>query len=131
MPEDAQLFDFETYLKDRERGTLCPIEKAGMEAALDRCRMLVDRIASDLREKKSEHFVNILSLAEFHASLERAASVLEQNPDVRGQSVKSEAKANPHELNPLSHSPDQSKRGTSNSEKPTPQPRRKSAGPRI
>jgi hypothetical protein len=116
MPEDAQLFDFETYLKDRERGTLCPIEKAGMEAALDRCRMLVERIASDLREKKSEHFVNILSLAEFHASLERAASVLELNPDVRGQSVKSEAKASPHELNPLSHSPDQSKRGTSNSE---------------
>src|SRR6266446_1758115 len=76
MPEDAQLFDFETYLKDRERRTLCPIEKAGTEAALDRCRMLVDRIASDLHEKKSEHFVNILSLAEFHASLERAASVL-------------------------------------------------------
>src|SRR5947207_14388506 len=76
MPKDAQVFEFETYLKDRERRTLCPIEKAGTEAALDRCRMLVDRIASDLHEKKSEHFVNILSLAEFHASLERAASVL-------------------------------------------------------
>jgi hypothetical protein len=41
--------------------------------------MLADRIASDLREKKPEHFVHILSLAEFKASLERAASVLEQN----------------------------------------------------
>jgi hypothetical protein len=91
MPKDAQVFEFETYLKDRERGTLCPIEKAGTEAALDRCRMLADRIASDLREKTSEHFVSILSLAEFLASLERAASVLGENPEVRGQSLKSEA----------------------------------------
>ena len=57
----------------------CPIEKAGTKAALDRCRMLAGRIASDLREKKPDHFVNIFSLAEFKASLERAASVLEQN----------------------------------------------------
>jgi hypothetical protein len=85
VPKDAQFFEFETYLKDREdkrETSSCPIEKAGTKAALDRCRMLADRIASDLREKKPEHFVNILSLAEFQASLERAASVLEQNPDI-------------------------------------------------
>jgi hypothetical protein len=70
--------------QERETSS-CPIEKAGTKAALDRCRMLADRIASDLREKKPEHFVNILSLAEFQASLERAASVLEQNLDVRRQ----------------------------------------------
>jgi hypothetical protein len=85
VPKDAQLFEFEAHLKDREgkrETSSCPIEKAGTKAALDRCRMLADRIASDLREKKPEHFVNILSLAEFQASLERAASELEQNPDV-------------------------------------------------
>jgi hypothetical protein len=85
VPKDAQSVEFETYLKDREdkrETSSCPIEKAGTKAALDRCRMLADRIASDLREKKPEHFVNILSLAEFQASLERAASVLEQNPDI-------------------------------------------------
>jgi hypothetical protein len=86
MPKDAQFFEFETYLKDREgkrETSSCPIEKVGTKAALARCRMLADWIASDLREKKPEHFVNILSLAEFQASLERAASVLEQNPDIR------------------------------------------------
>jgi hypothetical protein len=83
VPQDAQFFEFKTYLTDREgkrETSSCPFEKAGTEAALDRCRMLADRIASDLREKKPEHFVNILSLAEFQASLERAASVLEQKP---------------------------------------------------
>jgi hypothetical protein len=50
--------------------------------------MLAGRIASDLREKKPDHFVNIFSLAEFKASLERAASVLEQNrrPSPKGES---------------------------------------------
>jgi hypothetical protein len=60
VPKDAQFFEFETYLKDREckrETSSCPIEKAGTKAALDRCRMLADRIASDLREKKPEHFV--------------------------------------------------------------------------
>jgi hypothetical protein len=85
VPKDAQFFEFKTYLRDREGKPeilSCPIEKAGTKAALDRCRMLADRIANDLREKKPEHFVNILSLAEFQVSLERAASVLEQNPDL-------------------------------------------------
>jgi hypothetical protein len=86
VPKDARFFEFETYFMDREckRETLsCPIEKAGMKAALKRCCMLADRIASELREKRPEHFVNIWWLAEFQASLECAASVLEQNFDVR------------------------------------------------
>ena len=53
------------------------IEKAGTEAALDRCRALARRIQADLRHKKPEHFVNVMSLADFQVSLERAASVLE------------------------------------------------------
>jgi hypothetical protein len=116
VPKDAELFEFETYLKDRECKTetlLCPIEKAGTKAALDRCRMLADRIASELREKEPEHFVNILWLAEFQASLECAASVLEQNPDVRRQG-ESYARVTPHVLNrPAVPSADRSKRETS------------------
>jgi hypothetical protein len=72
--------DFETYLKERNRRTsaaLSAIEKAGTEAALDRCRALAHRIQTDLRDKKPEHFMNVMSLADFQVSLERAASVLE------------------------------------------------------
>jgi hypothetical protein len=116
VPKDAEFFEFETYLKDREckRETLsCPIEKAGTKAALDRCRMLADRIASELREKAPEHFVNILWLAEFQASLECAASVLEQKPDVRSQG-EPHARVTPHVLKrPAIPSGDRSKRGTS------------------
>lgn len=71
---------FETYVKDRNRRTstaLSAIEKTGTEAALDRCRTLAHRIQSDLSHKKPEHFVNVMSLADFQVSLERAASVLE------------------------------------------------------
>ena len=72
--------EFDTYLKERNRRTqtaLSAIEKAGTEAALDRCRALARRIQADLRHKKPEHFVNVMSLADFQVSLERAASVLE------------------------------------------------------
>jgi hypothetical protein len=85
VPKNVQFFESGTYLQNREgkrETSSCPIEKAGTKAALDRCRMLADRIAKDLRETKPEHFLNILSLAEFQASLECAASVLEQNPDI-------------------------------------------------
>jgi hypothetical protein len=85
VPKNVQFFASGTYLQNREgkrETSSCPIEKAGTKAALDRCRMLADRIANDLRETKPENFLNILSLAEFQASLERAASVLEQNPDI-------------------------------------------------
>jgi len=47
-------------------------------ALLYRCRALVGRIGEELRKKKPEHFVDEKSLADFHASLERAAWVLEQ-----------------------------------------------------
>jgi len=53
-------------------------EKAGVEGALNRCRALAAQIASELRNKKPEHFVDKLSLAEFYASLEHAADVLGQ-----------------------------------------------------
>jgi|SRR6516164_4599656 len=53
-------------------------ERAALESALYRCRALVGRIGEELRKKKPEHFVDERSLADFHASLEHAASVLEQ-----------------------------------------------------
>jgi hypothetical protein len=54
------------------------IEKAGIEGALNRCRGLAAQIASELRNKRPEHFVDKLSLADFYASLEHAADVLGQ-----------------------------------------------------
>ena len=53
------------------------IEKAGI-GTLIRCRALAAKIANELRNKSSEHFVDNLSLADIHALLERAAGVLEQ-----------------------------------------------------
>jgi hypothetical protein len=53
-------------------------EEAAIEAALNRCCALAAQIARELRNKRSEHFVDKLSLADFYASLERAAWVLEQ-----------------------------------------------------
>jgi hypothetical protein len=53
-------------------------EKAGIGTALNRCRALATKIANELRNKEPEHFVDKLSLADIHASLERAAWVLEQ-----------------------------------------------------
>jgi len=52
------------------------IEKAGIGATLIRCRVLATKIANELRNKGPEHFVDKLSLADIHASLERAADVL-------------------------------------------------------
>jgi hypothetical protein len=54
------------------------IEKAAMEAALNTCRALVRQIQSKLHDKRPEHFVDKLSLADFCASVERAADVLKQ-----------------------------------------------------
>ena len=51
-------------------------EKAGIEAALNRCRALAGQIASELRNK-TDH-VDKLSLADLCASLEHAADVLGQ-----------------------------------------------------
>ena len=55
---------------------LDPTEKAGMGTELNRCRALATKIANELRNKRPEHFVDKLSLADVHASLERAADVL-------------------------------------------------------
>jgi hypothetical protein len=54
------------------------MEKAGIGATLNRCRALASKIGNELRNKRPEHFVDKLSLADFHASLEHAAGVLEQ-----------------------------------------------------
>ena len=51
-------------------------EKAGTAAALNRCRALAAKIANELRNKTPEHFADKLSMADIHASLERAADVL-------------------------------------------------------
>jgi len=51
-------------------------EKAGIGAALYRCRVLAAKIANELRNKRPEHFVDKLSLTDIHACLERAANVL-------------------------------------------------------
>jgi hypothetical protein len=53
-------------------------EKAGIEGALNRCRGLAAQIASELRNKRPEHFVDKLSLADLCVSLEQAADVLGQ-----------------------------------------------------
>jgi hypothetical protein len=51
-------------------------EKAGIGATLNRCRALAAKIGNELRNKRPEHFVNKLSLADIHTSLERAADAL-------------------------------------------------------
>jgi hypothetical protein len=41
-------------------------EKAGIGAALNRCRALATKIGSELHNKRPEHFVDRLSLADFY-----------------------------------------------------------------
>jgi len=53
-------------------------EKAGIEAALNRCRDLAAQIASELHNTRPEYFVDKLSLADFYASLENAVRLLGQ-----------------------------------------------------
>ena len=55
MDKRQQFSTFQSYLKDRERRIrrlVAAIEKRGIEGALDRCRVLVDQINGDLRDKK-------------------------------------------------------------------------------
>jgi hypothetical protein len=61
-----------------EFDSLDATEKAAVEAALNRCRGLAAQIASELRNKRPEHFVDKLLLADFYASLEHAVDVLGQ-----------------------------------------------------
>ena len=62
-------------------------EKAGVGAALNRCRALATKIANELRDKRPEHFADKMSLADIRASLERAANVLStvKGSQVRGR----------------------------------------------
>jgi hypothetical protein len=53
-------------------------EKAAIERALKRCRRLPAQIERELRNKRPEYFVDKLSLADFYASVERAAEILGQ-----------------------------------------------------
>ncbi len=69
----------------REFEGLDATEKAGIGATLIRCRVLAAKIANELRNKEPEHFVDKLSLADVHASLERAADVLST---VKGSQVR-------------------------------------------
>jgi hypothetical protein len=62
-------------------------EKAGVGAALNRCRALATKIANELRDKRPEHFADKMSMADIRASLERAANVLStvKGSQVRGR----------------------------------------------
>ena len=51
-------------------------EGHGWESVLKRSRVLAAKIANELRNKTPEHFVDKLSLADIHSSLERASDVL-------------------------------------------------------
>ena len=53
-------------------------EKVALEGALNRCRVLAGQIESKLRNKTPKHFVDEFSLADFYASIQRAADVLGQ-----------------------------------------------------
>jgi hypothetical protein len=61
-----------------EFNSLDATEKAAIRATLIWCRVLAAKIANELRNKKPEHFVDKLSLADLYASLEYAARFLEQ-----------------------------------------------------
>jgi hypothetical protein len=90
MLKSERISEFERYLKERNRRTstaLSVIEKAGTEAALDRCRTLAHQIQTDLRHKKPEHFMNVMSLADFQVSLERAASVLKHQTSRQSEQI--------------------------------------------
>jgi hypothetical protein len=52
------------------------VEKAAVESVLNRSRVLAAKIANELRNKKPEHFVDELSLADIYFSLEHVANVL-------------------------------------------------------
>src|SRR5262245_23761140 len=54
-------------------------------ATLIRCRVLAAKIANELRNKRPAHFVDKLSLANIHDSLERAVGVLEQKTSTVGR----------------------------------------------
>jgi hypothetical protein len=60
-----------------KKRALSSIEQCGIAAALERCRVLAHRIDAELREKNPER-LDAAALADFQISLERAASVLNE-----------------------------------------------------
>ena len=72
-------------------GSLSALEKAGIEAALNRCRALAQRIEGELRVRRSERFADLVSLAELQAALEGAAWVLERKSRHSAQTSEPEA----------------------------------------
>jgi hypothetical protein len=78
-------FEMSERTMSDEFDSLDPKEKAATEAALKRCHALAGQIESELHNKKPEHFIDKLSLADFYASLERAAWVLEQKSTPKGK----------------------------------------------
>jgi hypothetical protein len=73
-------------------------EKAGIGTALNRCRALATKIANELRNKEPEHFIDKLSLADVHASLERAADILST---VKGSRARGHQRPGDIDLAPL------------------------------
>jgi hypothetical protein len=66
-------------IADRDRMTeqaLSAIRRTGPAAALDRCRVLADRINTVLLERETEELTD--TVAELQAYLERAAAVLKK-----------------------------------------------------
>jgi hypothetical protein len=71
---------FRSYAEHQGRmkkRALSSIEQCGIAAALERCRVLAHRIDAELREKNPER-LDAAALADFQISLERAASVLNE-----------------------------------------------------
>src|SRR5262245_44859039 len=73
---EGRLSEMPKRVMSDELGGLDATENAGIGTVLNRCRALAAKIANELRNKRPEHFVDKLSLADVHASLERAADVL-------------------------------------------------------
>jgi hypothetical protein len=81
MGKRSQISEFEAYLRDsahRVKKSNAEIERTGTEAALNRCRELARQLQAELSDKRGDHFIDVMSLADFQVSLERAAFVLEQ-----------------------------------------------------
>jgi hypothetical protein len=98
QPNVGRLRDVGKRTMSDEFHSLDAIEKAAVEAALKRCCVLAGKIESELCNRKPEHFVDKLALADFYAALERAADVLGQEsripventpaPAVKGSQVR-------------------------------------------
>jgi hypothetical protein len=86
QPNVGRLRDAWKRTMSDEFHSLDAIEKAAVEAALKRCCVLAAKIESELCNRKPEHF-DKLALADFYASLERAADVLGQQTRKSGDNT--------------------------------------------